>query len=296
MSDRKTIAVLGGDQRQAACAAYFLSVGYEVKGYGIPVCEREEGILVCRHFKDALADAAAVVLPLPALPDGVHLSLPLAPDLYAPTLYEILAAAPKEAVIFGGRVPPAAKALAESEGRELCDYFESEALQQKNAVPTAEGAVAILMREIPRTVKGLSVAVTGFGRIGKTLAALLLAMGARVTVVARREAALCEAAALGCHTLAITGKASLFALREGFDAIFNTVPYWLFDRDVLCGFNTDTLIVDLASAPGGVEATAAAACGVRVLWALALPGKYAPVSAGQYVGETVVQYLLEGRL
>ncbi len=295
MSDRKTIAVLGGDQRQVACAAYFSSVGYEVKSYGIPVCERE-GVEACRQWRDALTDAVAVVLPLPALPDGVHLSLPLSPDLYAPTLTEILAAAPKGAVIFGGRVPPAAKALAESCGRELCDYFESEALQQKNAVPTAEGAVGILMRELPRTVRGLSVAVTGFGRVGRALASLLAAMGAKVTVVARREAALEEAAALGCRTLQITGKASLSLLRVGFDAIFNTVPYWLFDREVLEGFSTNTLIVDLASAPGGVEAEAAVASGVRVLWALALPGKYAPVSAGEYVGETVVQYLLEGRL
>ena len=174
------------------------------------------------------------------------------------------------------------------------DYFESEALQQKNAVPTAEGAIEVLMREVPRTVNGLCVAVTGFGRVSRALVRLLLAMGARVTVAARKSEDLALARVWGCDTLKINGKEALFSLGKGFAAIFNTVPCCLFDEAVLSRLSSETLIIDLASAPGGVDANAAGMLGIRVVWALSLPGKYAPITAGEIIAQTILAYLSEG--
>ena len=56
-----------------------------------------------------------------------------------------------------------------------------------------------------------------------------------------------------------------------FDVIFNTVPSLLFTRDVLKRIKKDTLIIDLASRPGGVDFSAAKELGLRVIWALSLP-------------------------
>ena len=55
----------------------------------------------------------------------------------------------------------------------------------------------------------------------------------------------------------------------------------------------DCLIIDLASKPGGVDMAGAAALGVRVVWALSLPGKVAPVSAGRYIMDTVYHIMEE---
>ena len=40
----------------------------------------------------------------------------------------------------------------------------------------------------------------------------------------------------------------------------------------------EVLIIDLASVPGGVDFKAAMNMGIRTLWALKLPEKYAPAS------------------
>ena len=53
----------------------------------------------------------------------------------------------------------------------------------------------------------------------------------------------------------------------------------------------DTLIIDLASKPGGVDFNAAKECGIKTIWALALPGKKLPVSAGKIMARTVIDTL-----
>ena len=71
------------------------------------------------------------------------------------------------------------------------------------------------------------------------------------------------------------------------------MPFWLFDRDFLSRVDKSTFIVDLASAPGGVDIRAAKELGANVSWATSLPGKYAPRSAGAIVSECVQKLVSE---
>ena len=84
------------------------------------------------------------------------------------------------------------------------------------------------------------------------------------------------------------------ALADGKQVIFNTVPHWLFTEEVLQRISKDTLLIDLASAPGGVDAQAAGALGISVIFALSLPGKYAPETAGEIIAQTVLSALQGG--
>ncbi len=296
MAFYRTLAVLGGDGRQPALCEYLVRRGHTVRVFGLPQEKIAAPVEVCADWRDTLTGADAVILPLPASPDGRHVHMPLGGEGELPLLKELFCQTPSGTPILGGRFSPAVKRLAEETGALAVDYFESEGLQQKNALPTAEGAVSVLMREIPRTVSGLSVAVTGFGRVAKALIRLLLAMGAHVTVGARRTDDLLAARAQGCRTVQLTGVDSLRKLANGQTVIFNTVPHWLFSDEVLAGMSTDTVIIDLASAPGGVDSEAAARRGIRVIFALSLPGKYAPYTAGEIIAETVLSYLEEGIL
>ena len=49
----------------------------------------------------------------------------------------------------------------------------------------------------------------------------------------------------------------------------------------------DILIIDLASVPGGVDFAAAKDKGIEAVWALSLPGKYAPESAGAIIADVL---------
>ena len=293
MSFDKNFTVLGGDLRQAALASYLASKQYEVVTWGLPAQTLSPTVTPLDTWENAVLGAGVLILPLPASPDSKHLNLPLMQEegKKTPRIFEILEKTPKNALVAGGRLSPKIREELMRQGLSFFDYFESETLQQKNAVPTAEGAIEVLMREVKRTVRDLTVAVTGFGRVSRALTALLLAMGARVTVMARKQADITEASALGCAGFLLEGERALSSLGGQFAVIFNTVPYCLFDEAVLRSLSRDTLIIDLASAPGGVDANAANALGIRTIWALSLPGKYAPITAGEIIAETVLSYL-----
>ncbi|MGM9936476.1 MAG: dipicolinate synthase subunit DpsA, partial [Candidatus Ornithomonoglobus sp.] len=74
---------------------------------------------------------------------------------------------------------------------------------------------------------------------------------------------------------------------------FNTVPALILTGEVLEKVRQDTLIIDLASKPGGIDFDAAAELGLRVIWALSLPGRVAPVTAGIIIKDTITNILSE---
>lgn len=290
---KQIFTILGGDSRQIALAARLAESGAFVRTFGLPEQELAATASPFAEWTEAVAGASVVLLPLPASPDGVRLNLPLTPHLPSPLFSEILSHVPIEVPIIGGKFSPSMKALAQEHGRELIDFCKSEEFQQKNAVPTAEGALSIVMERLPCTICGMSVAVSGFGRIAKALVSILLGMGAQVTVGARKASDLSAARALGCNTVQLCGDRSVLDLAKGKRVIFNTVPHWLFTREVLSGMEKSTLLLDLASAPGGVDAEVARGLGLSVIWALSLPGKYAPETAGQIIADTVLSLLSE---
>ena len=78
-----------------------------------------------------------------------------------------------------------------------------------------------------------------------------------------------------------------------YDLVVNTAPARVLDAARLAQLEPDCLVIDLASRPGGVDMEAAARLGVRVIWALSLPGKVAPVTAGRILRDTICHILCE---
>ena len=75
-----------------------------------------------------------------------------------------------------------------------------------------------------------------------------------------------------------------------FDLIFNTIPKLIIDADMLSKIGKRTLVIDLASVPGGVDFEAARKMGVKVIWALSLPGKVAPDTAGDIIAQESITH------
>ncbi len=288
------LAILGGDRRQSSLAERMVEYGAKVSVYGTPTAGLDSSeIAFCQSCDGALAGADAIILPLPVSGDGVYLSCPELSD-NKPRLCEIFEASGGRPVL-GGRFSPTVKRDADRIGVRLIDYFDSEELKVRNSVLASEGAVSVAMNELDVAIFGSRCAVTGYGRLAKTLAPMLRALGAEVTVAARKSIDLAWAAAYGFDTLRIgverNGSSTLASLCKGCDVIFNTVPSWLFDRSLLEKLSPKTLIVDLASAPGGFDPKAAAELGTRAIRALSIPGHYAPVSAGRLIAEFVLEIL-----
>ncbi|MGM9642117.1 MAG: dipicolinate synthase subunit DpsA [Eubacteriales bacterium] len=290
MKNNIKIALLGGDARQHYLSAMLAEQGYECAVWGMGDGNIGKAVR-CREVKCAITGASAIVLPLPASSDGSTVNCPLANSDEKVKLTYLLDNV--SVPIFAGKPGETFINLAKEKGKHVIDYFESESMQIRNAVPTAEGAISIAMQYMKRTVCGCRAGVVGYGRIGKMLSHLLLRMGAHVTVAARNCRQLSEASSYGCSVVRLSAEAPLGGLEKlafGYDVIFNTVPYRLFDRKVISKLSPDTLMIDLASVPGGVDFLAAKERGINAVWALSLPGKYAPESAGRIIGETLLEY------
>lgn len=295
MYDNIKIGILGGDMRQAVLAKRLSSVGFEVAVWGTGRnCDIGKAVRIT-DISSAIRSADAIVLPLPVSRDGVTLNCPLYKG-DSPRLSEILELAEADTVLLGGKIDRAFTMKATKKQLSVIDYFECEELQIKNAVPTAEGAIAIALDELPITIFGCKAAVVGYGRVGKVTAKLLGVMGADVTVAARSGEQLAYAEVNGHTPLSLkkTPKSPepLTALGKC-DVIFNTVPYTVFTKEVLESLSPDTLIIDLAGDDGGVDRGAAQSLGIKTVWALSLPGKVAPFTAAGIICDCVLELLRE---
>ena len=111
-----------------------------------------------------------------------------------------------------------------------------------------------------------------------------------MTVAARKFADLAWATTQGCAVVEMEHMADA----GDFDVIFNTVPVMLFDRELLTKMDRGTLLIDLASRPGGVDFNAAAELQIKTIWALSLPGRVAPKSSGLFIKNTILNMIKEG--
>lgn len=280
----KNIWVVGGDPRQAALAALLADDGHSVHTYAL---DQGEG-MKCEPSMRGADRADCVVLPLPAMGADGKLNAPLAAQRHE--LKEVLDALRPGQLVCAGMAGKSLKKMAEERGLGLRDYFAREELAVLNAIPTAEGAIQIAMEEMPITLHDARVLVVGFGRLGRALAPRLRALGARVWVSARRYEQRAAAESMG---LGSEGVDRLPDWLCSYDLVFNTVPAPVLGVEELAALKEGALVVDLASRPGGVDMDAAAALGVRVIWALSLPGKVAPVTSGRYIKDTVYHIMEE---
>ena len=259
MEGRKQVAVIGGDARQAAAGRALARAGYTV----------------CGAEQVALADY--ILLPLPL-------------DETRTPLAELLRAAKPGALALGGRLSAQAKTIAQQAGVELVDYYARPELAIYNAIPTAEGCIGILLRESTRTLWGANILLLGFGPVGQALGVRLAALGVDVTVCVRRPEQRALAESLGLRGAEL---ARLGALAPAFDRVVNTIPAPVLTEPVLTALRPGSLIVDLASKPGGTDFAAAQRLGLRAIHALSLPAVCAPETAGEAVARTVLAILRE---
>lgn len=222
-----------------------------------------------------LHDAGYTLLPYPD-PEATHLILPVPsfePDgsvRGGGDLLQVLALLPKDITVIGGNL----------DRPELDSYRKIDLLQDpyytaENANITAHCAIKLAMQKLPATFEAQPVLVIGWGRIGKCLAKLLAALGARVTVAARKTEDRAMLIALG-YSAVDTASIDTAPYR----VIFNTVP--VMTLPFCCG---NALKIDLASKPG--------MGGSDVIWARGLPGKDAPESSGELIAKSIIRLMEE---
>ena len=266
-----TAAVVGGDARQAYAVQTFLRAGWTVRQYRVPVLPGVESGEQAESMEEALRGAGVVLGPAPFRSPDQQLARELCEHIQ------------KGQTLIAGSLPPALKERCAALGVPAHDLLEREDYTVLNAISTAEGAIAEAITLGGGALHLSDCLVLGYGRCARPLARKLQGLGARVAVVVRRWEAACAAIADGCEVLDFT---LLPYHMFRFLYIFNTIPALVLGESLLDGVTPETVIIDIAAAPGGVDFALAKRLGLTAKLCPGLPGKYAPRAAGESVAQT----------
>lgn len=272
--NNENIMIIGGD-----CRFSYMKKILENKGFGV------KRIYPGEYRADDFSSCSLFILPVPVSRDNININTPLAGEsFYFGDLIRLL---PENATVAGGMILPEWEKKLKEKNIRVFDYYKDESLTVKNAVPTAEGVIGILINSLSETIDGLNCAITGYGRCAKAIAKKLTCLGANVTVAARSEQNLNEAALDGMKVCKLT---DLGDNCEKIRAIINTVPARVIDESVISKLKNDAVIIEIASAPFGTDFNCASRYSINVIKAGSIPGRTAPETAGRIICDTVLQF------
>lgn len=284
------IGVFGGDERyihimQKACNehANIIAVGYETADL------RDNRIHSTTLDKVPFSTLDVILLPVAGTDahGKIHSSYT---NEFITLTPELLKQTPTHCSIYTGTANNTLRELADTINRKLVIFFNRDDIAIANSIPTAEATLQIAMEKTKQTIHGTNILLTGYGRVGKTIAHLFHQVGANVTVAARKEADIATIRSLTYDAVFIHEmKQSL----QKADIIINTVPTLLFGQQELMIIDPYTLIIDVASKPGGVDFTLASNLHIEAIHALGLPGKVAPMTAGDILADVLISFWKE---
>ena len=285
------ISIIGGDLRIIRLAQMYAQEGKNVYTYGLEkyflsynLIEEKtyENIKLCNNIKEAVTNCNVVISSMPFSKDGENINAPFSKTQIK--IEDLKNELNKKTFIAGG-IP---KDFYDESIKNI-DLLQIDELTILNAIPTVEGTIKIDIEEREETIHESNVLICGFGRIGKILCNRFKALGANVYCAARKET-----------DLSWIREKRYFPIRYGelceyadkFDIVINTVPSLIIKEKELDGFNKNVLIIDVASAPGGIDKAYAEKKKIKVITALGIPGKQMPKTAARYIKEIINKSLI----
>ena len=284
----KAITVVGGDLRIVKLVEMLINDGYKVYTYALENSEdllNLNGVEMCPTLDEAISHSKVVVGPVPLSSDRKRLTSPFGRNsVEIEEFIKVL----KGKYLIAGTIN--IKEELDNNQIQYTDLLKREEFSVLNTIATAEGTIQIAMEETQRTVHGSNVLVMGFGRIGKVLAKMLDGIGAKVYCEARKNEDISWIKAYGYNPIHLN---NLDEYLGKFDIIINTIPFQILDGQKLDLVKKESVIIDLASNPGGVDRKAARDRNLKVIWALSLPAKVAPLTSAEFIKETLYHVLKE---
>ncbi len=287
MSKSSDIGIFGGDQRQVYMASALLKKGYRIFTYRIAEPIKHDNCIPLHSLKELFDKCSTLIGPIPLTRDLVSAASASTQELTASNLAHLLT---KDHFLIGGIIPSALTGICTNKGIPYYDLMKNEKITILNAIATAEGTIMEAIQYSNRNLHGSNCLVLGYGRCAKVLALKLKGMDAKVTIAARSEEALAYAQATGLEAISLS---DMQPLLSHYDFIFNTIPALILNRDCLDHVRPEVTIIDIASAPGGVDYEYAMQKELKAKLCLGLPGKVAPKASADILVNEIVTLIKE---
>ena len=286
-----SFSIIGGDLRTIKLAKMLANEGNKIYTYGLEKAEElkdNSNIIFTEKISRAIPkDVEVVIGPIPFTSNGININAPFGEkEISIREMIHYL----EGKILIAGSISPEIYDMANDEYIEIIDIMKREELAVLNTISTEEGAIEIAISNTNKIIHGSEVLILGFGRIGKVLARKMAGLSAKVTCAARKDEDLAWIRAYG-HK-----ETNINALGENlsqYDIILNTVPHLVLNKERLQYVKKDALLIDLASNPGGIDKKEAKELKLKLVWALALPGKVAPVTTAEFIKDTIYNILKE---
>lgn len=282
------ISVIGGDLRVVRLAQMYAKE-FKVYTYGFEKYfennAKEEDIILCDNMECCIDKSDLIISSVPLTKDNENVLAPFSENkIEIEKLRENLLG--KKFV--AGNIP---------EQFYNCkianvDLLKNEELTILNAIPTVEGTIKIAIEESEETIHESNVLVCGYGRIGKILCDRFYNLGANIYCSARKDSDLAWIREKRYTPLKYN---EIKEYVHKIDFIINTVPYIVIDKEILDNLKKDTVIIDVASNPGGIDKEYAKTKRINFISAQGIPGKEMPTTAAKYIKKIIDEQIIYKR-
>lgn len=285
----KRILIIGGDARYIEMMRTFIERDATIYAIGYEEVENELEDVYVTSIENVPQDQIdAVILPITGLDhDGYAESYftDQSPRISEDWLNNLR----EDCIIFTGIITPFLKGKITRQER-IITLFDRDDVAIYNSIPTAEGTLMFAIQHTDFTIHNSNVSILGFGRVGKTLVHVFKGLGANVSVYSRNEAEL--ARVYEYHAKPIFANELQEAMKTC-DILINTIPSLVVTPSIISVLPKDSLIIDIASKPGGVDFRYAKKRGIKAILAPSLPGLVAPITAGKILAGVIRKIILE---
>jgi len=275
---------IGGDARQLEVIKKFIELDAAVTLIGFDNLESNfTGATKKDLTMDVLQDTEVLILPIVGTDDEGYVESIFCSKPLQLTEKHFESLNPK-IVIYTGMAKNYLKNLAQKYNIQLVEILDRDDVAIYNSIPTVEGALMMAIQNTDITIHGSNCIVLGLGRVGMSMARALHALGASVRVGARKPEHLARVHEMGLTPFELK---DLSEQVKNVDILYNTIPKLIVTPQIIARMPQHTLIIDLASKPGGIDFRYAEKRGIKALLAPGLPGIVAPKTAGQIIANTL---------
>lgn len=263
-----TFSILSGDKRQFYIEQYLKKQGYDTS------------LKANMNFHDA----KYIVGCTPFTKNGEYINCDFYSSFPTDTFFHLLR--PGQ-IVFAGSIN---KDIIEKAPEDVTfvDVLKDENVVWNNAMLTAEGLIAEMIKNTDFVLNGSKILIFGFGKCGTNLATRLHALNCDVTIYDHTPKHLSQAESYGYHVLEYNDF-SLYL--KDFDIIINTVP-----ENIMTDFHMSILkktcvLFEIASFPYGFDKKLTDKYNLSLVTCPGIPGITAPKTAGELIAQSIISYL-----
>ncbi|WP_141433465.1 dipicolinic acid synthetase subunit A [Bacillus sp. 03113] len=284
------IAVIGGDARQLEIIRKLTELDAKLSLIGFEQLDHAfTGAAKVKIDELDFSDVDAILLPVPGTDLQGQVDTIFSNEQVFLT-EEILKKTQNHCTVYSGISNSYLNELLEKTNRRLVQLFDRDDVAIYNSIPTVEGTIMMAIQHTDFTIHGSNVIVLGLGRVGMSVARTFFALGAKVKVGARKSEHIARITEMGLIPFHLD---EIEQIVKDVDICINTIPFLVIKSSVISKMPAHTLIIDLASKPGGTDFRYAEKRGIKALLAPGLPGIVAPKTAGQILANVLSQLLID---